>query len=147
MQNRSVAFTLSNDHVDKDSAQWQKVATKQGNSGAVLPEQDVTQEDTSELPTPIHPTTTTPRREAKRRNAKRIRKRNPSCRQPTTPLVTETTTPPPPAATLPTPKISDQHFEAVVEYGQACYVTYMYGENQAMAMAVETKKSGKPFDP
>ena len=47
----------------------------------------------------------------------------------------------------PTPKISDQHFEAVDKHGQACYVTYMYGENQAMAMAVETTKSGKPFDP
>ena len=47
----------------------------------------------------------------------------------------------------PTPKISDQHFKAVDKHGQACYVTYMYGENQAMAMAVETTKSGKPFDP
>ena len=50
-------------------------------------------------------------------------------------------------AAPPTPKISDQHFEAVDEHDQACYVTYMYGANQAMAMAVETTKLGKPFDP
>ncbi len=50
-------------------------------------------------------------------------------------------------ATPPTPKILDQHFKVVDKYGQACYVTYMYGGNQAMAMAFETTKSGKLFDP
>ena len=49
--------------------------------------------------------------------------------------------PPPP------PAVSDQHFKAIDKTGQACYVTYMYGANQAMAMAAETMKSGKPLDP
>jgi len=39
------------------------------------------------------------------------------------------------------------HFKAVNKYRQACYVTYMYGAIQAMAMAVETTKLGRPFDP
>jgi len=49
--------------------------------------------------------------------------------------------PPPP------PAVSNQHFEAIDETSQACYVTYMYGSNQAMVMTVKTMKSGKPFDP
>jgi hypothetical protein len=80
-------------------------------------------------------------------SAKRPCKRKPKRRRRTTPLVTEPITPPPPATTPPTLNVSDQHFEAVDNHGQACYVTYMYGANQAMAMAVETTKTGKPFDP
>jgi hypothetical protein len=63
---------------------------------------------------------------------------------------TETALSPSPPAiptTPPPPKISNQHFEAVDEYRQAFYVTYMYGANQAMEMAVETTKTGKAFDP
>jgi hypothetical protein len=44
----SVAFVLPDDHVDKDSAQWRKVSTKQRKSGAVLPDPEDTHEDSPE---------------------------------------------------------------------------------------------------
>jgi hypothetical protein len=48
---KSVAFALPKDNVDKDSSQWQKVETKKGISGAVLPVQEMTQECSPEQPT------------------------------------------------------------------------------------------------
>ena len=51
-----------------------------------------------------------------------------------------------PSTTPTPPDIYDQHFDTIYENGQACYVTYMYGANQAMAMAVELKP-GQSFDP
>ena len=49
-------------------------------------------------------------------------------------------------STAPTPPVfSNQNFKAIDENGEACYVTYMYGANQAMAMAVELKL-GESFD-
>ena len=54
--------------------------------------------------------------------------------------------PPTPSTTPTPPVVSNQHFKAIDENGQACYVTYMYGANQAMAMAVELKPN-QPFDP
>ena len=130
-----MSVALPNDHGDKDSSLRRQVGAKKGISGAVLPVQEGTHEGS-----PEQPTTPTPR-------VKRPHKRKPLRRRLTTQPVTETVTPAPPAETPPSPTVSDQHFEAVDEYGQACYVTYMYGANQAMAMAVETTKTGKAFDP
>ena len=111
----SVAFVLPDDHVDKDSTLWRKVTTKKGNSGAVIPVQEGTQEGSSEEPAPTLPTKPKP-------SVRRPCKRKPARRRPTMPPASETVapplpaaTPPPPAATPPTPKSSDQQFEAVDE--------------------------------
>ena len=91
------------------------------------------------LAMPILPMTTTPSREDTRVKPKQTRKRSPMHCRPTLPQVPETVStllPPAMPAEPPTLQISNQHFKAVDKYRQACYVTYMYGENQAMAMTV-----------
>ncbi len=137
LKTRSVAFVLPNDHVDKDSLLWQKVATKKGISGAVLPVQERTQECSPEqlTTTPtgdkyIPTTKGGPRKPSKNgqvhfhQNVDKYistqkSKSKPKRRRPTMPLVTEPVTPPLPATTPPAPNVSDQHFKAVGNHGQA----------------------------
>jgi len=124
LDTQSVAFVLPNDHVDKDSSLWQKVATKKGILGAVLPVQERTQECS-----PKQPTTPTvdkynstkkggPRKPSKNGQvhfhqkvdkyiSTHKSKSKPKRRRPTTPLVTEPVTPPLPASTPPALNVSD----------------------------------------
>ena len=55
---------------------------------------------------------------------------------------------------MPTPQdVANQNFDAIDDNGQACYVTYMYGANQAMVRAADQAmamavglKPGQSFD-
>ena len=145
---RKVGFALPNDHVDRDSSQWQKITAKPGFLDAVLPDQVETRDDSPRIPAlaTLH-ATTSPQGNAPRVRQPKQSKRKPPVRTPephNKNMVEQSPSldvPPPP------PAVSNQHFEAIDETSQACYVTYMYGSNQAMVMTVKTMKSGKPFDP